>query len=108
MMESDADLRAPGAAITAILCGHWDHEPPCPVAPHHSLAHRTCGEVRVRILFAAEPDTEGAIRHHIELALSGGQLKGPDGVTTRWQLRGSQRSDLQTEEMDHAEGLIRT
>lgn len=107
VMEPDADLQAPGAAITVALCGHWDHKPPCPVAPHHSRAHRACDEVRVRILFAAEPDTEGAIRHRIELALLGGQLTGPDGVTTRWQLRGSQRSDIHTEEMAHAERLTR-
>jgi hypothetical protein len=25
VMEPDADMRAPGAAITVALCGHWDH-----------------------------------------------------------------------------------
>jgi hypothetical protein len=31
---------APGAAITVELCGHWEHEPPCPVAAHHTAAAR--------------------------------------------------------------------
>jgi len=35
-MEPDDDERAPGAAVTAELCGGWDHPPPCPVAAHHS------------------------------------------------------------------------
>ena len=39
-MEPDADVRAPGAAVTVVLCGHWDHEPPCPLAP--LIATRRC------------------------------------------------------------------
>src|SRR5437870_8612006 len=93
MMEPDADLRAPGGAVTAALCGHWDHELSCPLAPHHSWADRAGSEVRVRILFAAEPDMKTVIRQRIELAPSRGQLQGPDGVTA-WPLRGSQHSDV--------------
>ena len=81
-MEPDADLRAPGAAITVALCGHWDHEPPCPLAPHWVSVGEDDGELRVRILFAAEPDTEGEVRHLIEQALSG-QMKFPDDFATR-------------------------
>ena len=33
-MEPDADVQAPGAAVTVALCGHWEHEPPGPLAPH--------------------------------------------------------------------------
>jgi len=107
IIEPHADTRAPGAAITVALCGHWNHEPPCPLAPHHSRADRAGGEVQVRTLFAAEPDVESAVRQRIELALSRGQLTGPDGVTTHWQLRSSQRSDVAAEETDHAERLTR-
>jgi len=107
-MEPDADLQAPGGAVTAALCGHWDHEPPCTVAPHHGRADRHGSEVHVRILFAVEPGMEAAIRQSIESALAKGLLQGPDGVVTRWQLRGSRHSDVRAEEMDHAERLIRT
>jgi len=32
VVQPQADLRAPGAAITVALCGHWEHQPPCPLA----------------------------------------------------------------------------
>ena len=70
-MEPDADVRAPGAAVAVALCGHWDHKPPCPLAPHRVDADWIDGELHVRILFAAEPDKEPEVRHLIELALSG-------------------------------------
>jgi hypothetical protein len=79
VMEPDADVRAPGAAVA--LCGHWDHEPPCPLSPHRVSADEDGGELRVRILFAAEPDAEGEVRHLTDQALSG-QNKFPGGFTT--------------------------
>jgi hypothetical protein len=71
VMEPDADVRVPGAAVTVALCGHWDHEPPCPLAPHRVSADEDGREFRAWILFAAEPDTEGEVRHLIDRALSG-------------------------------------
>jgi hypothetical protein len=71
LMEPDADVRVPGAAITVALCGHWDHEPPCPLAPHRVSGGESGGELRVRILFASEPDADGEARHLIDQALSG-------------------------------------
>lgn len=107
-MGPEADLRAPGAAITVALCGHWDHEPPCPVAPHHSRADRVGDEVRVRTLFATEPERENLVLDLIDQALSAGQLHGPDGARTLWQLRSSQRSVVSAEERDHAQRLVRS
>ncbi|MGH3976257.1 MAG: hypothetical protein ACRDS9_23475 [Pseudonocardiaceae bacterium] len=101
-MEADADTRAPGAAITVALCGHWEHEPPCPVAPHHNHAEWVDGDVRVRTLFVAEPHLEAEIRQRIEAALSSGQLCGPDGVTTRWQLLSCEPSVVGAKETAHA------
>ncbi len=106
-MEQDADLRAPGAAITVALCGHWDHEPPCALAPHWVSVGEDDGELRVRILFAAEPDTEGEVRHLIEQALSG-QMNFPDDFATPWQLRASWPSEVSAEETAHAKRLIRS
>jgi hypothetical protein len=105
LMAPDADTRAPGAAITTALCGHWEHQPPCPLAAHHTRADRSDGEVGLRILFAAEPDLEDAVRQRIDLALSRGQLPGPEGGHTRWQLRLSRRSEVLPEETDHATRL---
>jgi hypothetical protein len=104
-MDQDADEHAPGAAITVALCGHWDHEPPCPLAPHHTHADRRGGEVHLRILFAAEPDAAAAVRDGIDSALSGGQLDGPDGVTTHWRLRHSQAGEVHPDEAAHAARL---
>ncbi len=107
IMAAEADAQAPGAAITTALCGHWQHEGPCPLAPHHTRVERINGEVRVRTLFAAEPDLEGTVRQCIDLALSRGQMPGPEGATTRWQLSTSRRSEVSAEETDHAERLTR-
>jgi hypothetical protein len=105
VMDPLADERAPGAAVTVALCGHWDHGPPCPLTPHHSRAERVDAEVRVRTLFAVEPELEDTVRHVIDHALASGQLTGPDGQTTRWQLRSSQRSLVRNNEGDHAQRL---
>ncbi|KQC37143.1 MULTISPECIES: hypothetical protein [Frankia] len=32
VLAPGGDERAPGAAITAALCGRWEHPPPCPQA----------------------------------------------------------------------------
>jgi len=106
-MEPDADVRAPGAAIAVALCGHWDHQPPYPPAPHRVSADESGGELRVRILFAAEPDAEGEVLRLIDQALSG-QGKFPDGFTPPWRLRTSRASEVSAEETGDAERLIRS
>jgi hypothetical protein len=83
-MQPDADVRAPGAAITVALCGQWEHQPPCPLAAHHTSAERFGDQVRLRMLFAAEPTDEVVVRARIDAALAAGELRGPDGVITLW------------------------
>jgi hypothetical protein len=107
-MEAGGDLRAPGAAITVALCGHWEHEAPCPLAPHRTDAQRSGDQVRLRVLFAAEPTAEAEVRRRIEAALSQASLTGPDGVTTRWQLRSEQPGLLRDGEAQQVEGFIRS
>jgi len=105
-MEQDGDVRAPGAAVTAALCGHWDHQPPCPLAPHHAAAERSADQVRLRVLFAAEPANEAEVRRRIEAGLAQAALTGPDGVTTGWQLRSTRPGLLRDDEAEHAEQLV--
>ncbi len=107
-MDSDADTRAPGAAITVALCGHWEHEPPCPVAPHHNHAEWADGRVRVRTVFVAEPHREAEVRRLIEAALSSGQLRRTNGVTTSWQLLSTEPSAVSTGEAVHAQRLTQS
>ena len=102
----DADSQAPGAAVTVALCGHWQHEPPCPLAPHHNQATRVGNDLIVRTLFAVEPDLEDAVRQRIDAALRAGQLSGPDGVITRWHLRSTHPSAIASQEADHAQRLV--
>jgi hypothetical protein len=106
-MEVDGDVRALGAAITVALCGHWEHEPPCPLAPHHTAAERFGAEIRLRVLFATDPAAEADVRGRIEGALARAGLDGPDGVTTRWQVRSARASPIREDEAEHAERLIR-
>ncbi|MFF3327729.1 hypothetical protein [Streptomyces sp. NPDC002889] len=108
IMEAGADVRAPGAAITVALCGHWEHEPPCPLSPHHTAAEQSRDEVRLRVLFAAEPEQEAEVRGRIRAALDRGGLEGPDGLTARWQLREAHPSRVRPDEEGHARRLTQT
>ncbi len=107
-MAPDGDIQAPGAAVTVRLCGHWAHEPPCPLAPHHTQANRVGGVVRLRTVFAAESDSEDAVRQGIDDALTGGELLGPGGVATQWQLSDSRPSAVSAAERKLGARLIRT
>jgi hypothetical protein len=104
-MDAEGDPRAPGAAITVALCGHWEHEPPCPLAPHHTAAERVDGEVRLRTLFAVEPQREDEVRSRIRGALAAGRLVDGDGRESRWSLLSSEPATVRPEEAEHARRL---
>jgi hypothetical protein len=111
VMPATGDDGAPGAAITVALCGHWEHEPPCPLAPHHTQADRDGDTVRLRVLFAAEPDQAGEVHRRIEQALRAGELAAadePDRPRARWQLRRSAPAQVSETEQDQATRLIRS
>jgi hypothetical protein len=107
VLDAGGDSRAPGGAITVALCGHWDHEPPCPLAPHHTDATPAGDDTfRLRVLFATDPADEPRVRALIEQALSSGRLTGPDGRVTRWMVKSSGASGVRPDEADHAARLI--
>jgi hypothetical protein len=106
-IDSGGDPRAPGGAITVALCGHWDHEPPCPLAPHHTDATPGGDDtLRLRVLFAADPADEELVRSLITEALSSGRLTGPDGRVTRWMVQSSAAGNIRPDEADHAARLV--
>jgi hypothetical protein len=107
-LDPDGDENAPGGAITVALCGSWSHEPPCPLAPHHTRVHRTGQEVSVRLLFAAEPDDEKRVRRLVRDVLVRGWGDTPDGGRTTWQLVEEGSSPVEFEEQAHAERLARS
>jgi hypothetical protein len=106
-MVAGGDERAPGAAVTVALCGHWDHKPPCPLAPHFIDVVRDDSEVRLRILFTTEPDNEPEVRRRIDLALCG-QWDPPGDPPAGWELRGSAPAAVRPAESDHARRLARS
>ena len=96
LIELAGDEQAPGAAVTVALCGHWEHEPPCPV-PHRSDVARSDDGLVVRVLFACEPVDEGGVRASVEQALARGELPVPapdDAAPTRWRLLRSAPADI--------------
>jgi hypothetical protein len=107
VLEDGGDEHAPGGAITVALCGSWSHEPPCPLAPHHTRVHRSDGELTVRLLFAAEPEDEPRVRALVEEVLARGWGDTPDGRTC-WDLVESGPSRVDDEEQGHARRLVRS
>jgi hypothetical protein len=70
-LESGDDPRAPGGAVTAALCGHWDHEPLCRW-PHHNSEPGRAGHSSFRTVVVASAADEQEIRARIEQALRSG------------------------------------
>jgi len=103
----DGDERAPGGAVTAALCGQVAHEPPCPLAAHHTAAAREGAELRLRILFATAPDRVDEVRTRIDNALGAGSFTGPDGATTRWRTISSGCVRIAPEDRDQARRLLK-
>lgn len=107
-MDAQGDDRAPGGAITVALCGSWEHEPPCPLTPHHTRTHRSGREVTLRLLFAARPDDEDRVRALVDEALARGWGDDPGGVRSTWQVRSSHASPVRPDEQEHVRRLIRS
>ncbi len=105
-MAADGDDRAPGGAITVALCGSASHEPPCPLAPHHTTAARSGSDVTLRVLFACEPPDEGGVRRLIDEALARSWGEDPDGVRTQWDVVSTGSSPVRAGEREHAGRLI--
>lgn len=107
ILHPGGDTAGPGGAITVALCGRFDHEPPCPLAPHHTAAEPGAdGRLTLRVLFAPEISQEKGARDLIERALRSGRATAPDGSVTGWTLQTSCASDVRPEEADHAARLV--
>jgi hypothetical protein len=107
-LAPDGDDRAPGGAITAALCGSPSHQPPCPLAPHHTGVSRSGTEVTLRVLFACDPGQESEVRGLVEAALARGRGDDPDGVRTSWSVLRTGASPVRPAEREHAERLTRS
>ena len=106
VMNSGDSPDALGGAITTALCGGWDHQPPCPLAPHYVSNVAEGGTVSLRVVFATEPANEQRVRGLIGAALATGQLTVPDGGIAHWELRSAAPGRLRADEADLAAALI--
>ncbi len=104
-LAAGTDVRALGGAVTLLLCGSWEHAPPCPLAPHHTDVAVDDGVADVRVVFVVEPEREQEVRGLIEAALSRGELVTPDGTTARWTLAGAAPDELTDGERDLSDRL---
>jgi hypothetical protein len=102
---ADADEGSAGAALTVALCGHWEHDPPCPLAPHHTSAVRVDGRLALRILFATEPHRQAEARRRIADALSAGTGPSLHGEPVVWRLISQGPRAVADDEADHAASL---
>jgi hypothetical protein len=66
ILADGIDPRAVGAAVTVALCGHWEHDGPCPWPHHNHIDGRS-----FRTIFIAPADEELAVRRLIQGALHG-------------------------------------
>jgi hypothetical protein len=107
VMGDGGDDRAPGGAITVALCGALEHEPPCPVAAHHTAVRHDGDKLRLRILFATAPHRVDEVRERIDDALGTGAFTGPDGRTVRWQLVRAGCVNVEQGERAHARRLLK-
>lgn len=105
-MRDGSSVDALGGAITKALCGGWDHQPPCPLAPHHVCSSPAGDLVAVRVVFATEPTHEQRVRTLIGDALATGHLEVPDGGIAHWELRSSTAGSLRADEHDLAAHLV--
>jgi hypothetical protein len=100
------DHRAPGGVVTLALCGSLDHEPPCPLAPHHTTVDVEGALLRVRVLFAVEAADEARVRSLVESALADGAWAYPDGVVSHWTVVSSGPDAVRLDEREHADRLV--
>jgi hypothetical protein len=105
-LTDGVDEGAPGAAVTVALCGSWQHDGPCPLAPHHTSTRRGPEGLLVRVLFATEPAREPDARRLIAGALAAGQVVPASAVGTRWRLVSQRRCDPSEGERQHAARLV--
>jgi hypothetical protein len=100
----DADERAPGAAVTVALCGHWEHEGTCRWPHHTSVDTRAGQSLSLRVVFACAADDEPAVRQLIGTALDQGQV-GVEPDTSRWTVTTQGPSGLRASETALADRL---
>lgn len=106
LLEGGADDRAPGAAITASLCGSWTHSGPCPTAPHYTAVYRDGALLNVRVLFAIEEQAQATTRDQIVTTLADERVSTPSDISSGWRLIRHRPGKIRPDEVEHAARLV--
>jgi len=69
-LGSDVEPGSVGAAVTAALCGSWDHDGPCRW-PHNNAISNAAERFTFRTLFVAPEHEHAQVRSLIDAALAG-------------------------------------
>ena len=85
-LASGSDDRAPGGAVTVALCGHWDHEGDCRWPHLSTIADDGARCHRLVVEFDAPEEEIDTVKARIDAALRNGQLTGPDGRHSTWEI----------------------
>ena len=67
-LRAGTDIRGPGGAVTAELCGHWEHDGPCRW-PHNSQIDTNANPARLRTIVVVSDDDRVEVLQRIEAAL---------------------------------------
>lgn len=84
-LEQGSDSRAPGGAVTVALCGHWDHDGTC-TWPHHSSIAPHGENYLLSVAYQCDETERREVEERIRKAVSQGNLIGPDGQHSTWEL----------------------
>lgn len=84
-LDAGSDPRALGGAVTVALCGTWEHEGDCHW-PHRTDTVTRGGAVVVDVQVSCPSADETEVRRRVAAALAAGELTGPDGRRTTWEL----------------------
>ena len=95
VLAEDLDPAAVGAAVTAELCGHWEHEGACRW-PHHSAIDSERAPALFRTLYVADEDEREVVRACILRALRGAEA---------WNVVALRERPVAASERAHAERL---
>jgi hypothetical protein len=96
-LHSGTDPRAPGAAVTVALCGHWEHEGACRW-PHNNRIDDSRVPARLRtVAIVDEPSVAEVLRR-----MEDGLRAAPD-----WTVLSFQAGDITDGELPLAERLER-
>lgn len=79
-----------------------------PGGERHTSTSRVDAEAHLRTRFAAEPVDKLEVPERIAHSIADGELIGPDGKATSWDLHACRPGTVRPDEVEHAERRARS